>query len=190
MLEVLESADVRKHVAPISISRYHRMIELGVFDDWQVELLSGVLVEKMSKSELHVYLVQVLYQALAKFCADSEWLVAKEDPITIGNSEPEPDISVIRGKVSDFRHSKPTTAQLIIEVAISSLALDRSKALDYSKANVPEYWIVVPEAELVEVYRQPTHDGYADKIEVSADLTLESVSLPGFSFCLGKALAE
>ena len=57
MLELLESPEVRRHVAPINIDQYHRMIDLGVFDAWPVELLDGVLVEKMSKSELHVYLV-------------------------------------------------------------------------------------------------------------------------------------
>jgi len=190
MLEVLESPEVRRHVAPITITRYHRMIELGVFDEWPVELLSGVLVEKMSKSELHVYLVKFLYQALAKFCAESQWHVGKEDPITIGDSEPEPDISVIQGQLSDFRHAKPTTAQLVIEVAISSLALDRAKARDYAKACVPEYWVVQPEAKTIEVYRHPIAGAYSEKMEVSAESTLESTALPGFSFNLSAALAE
>ena len=194
MLELLESPDVRRHVAPITIDRYHQMIDLGVFDAWPVELLDGVLVEKLSKSELHVYLVNFLFQALTKFCGEkSEWFVGKEDPITIGDSEPEPDISVIRGHLSDFRHAKPTTAQLVIEVAISSLALDRAKARDYAIACIPEYWIVVPEAETIrsiEVYRQPVASAYTEKMEVPEESTLESTALPGFSFNLHDALAE
>ena len=139
--------------------------------------------------------INFLYQALAKFCAGSgsEWFVGKEDPITIGNSEPEPDISVIKGQLSDFRHAKPTTAQFVIEVAISSLALDRAKARDYVIARVPEYWIVVPEAETIrtiEVYRHPATGAYTEKLEVPAESTLESTALPGFSFNLRDAPAE
>lgn len=188
MLEVLDSPEVRKHVAHVSIDRYHRMIDLGVFDEWPVELLNGVLVEKMPKSELHIFLVQFLYRALNQFCPDTKWLVAKEDPITIGNSEPEPDIAVISGTLSDFRHTKPTTAELVIEVAISSLALDRAKAPEYASAGISEYWIIRPEDEVTEVYRRPSNGAYLEKIEVSASETLESSSFPGFRFHMGEVL--
>lgn len=39
----LKFSTSRMQIAPISIERYHRMIELGVFDDWNVELLEATL---------------------------------------------------------------------------------------------------------------------------------------------------
>lgn len=190
MLEVLDSPDIRKQVAPITIERYHRMIDLGVFDEWKVELLNGVLVEKMSKSELHLFVVDFLMELLLGFCSRSDLWVRKEDPITIGTSEPEPDISVIKGSRSQFRRSKPTTAQFVVEVAISSLAIDRAKAAEYAKAGIPEYWIVRPEAALIDVYRFPVNGQYTETTEVPAETALASSALPGFSFNLAKALAE
>ena len=190
MLEILENPDLREHVAPITIDHYHRMIELGVFAGWNVELLDGVLVEKMSKSELHLYLVDLLFELLRAHCSAAGLWVRKEDPITIGDSEPEPDLSIVAGTRRDFRHRKPTTARLVIEVAVSSLVIDRAKAGSYASAAIPEYWIVRPDAQLTEVYRRPTSGVYTEVAEVDAQAALESEALPGFRFSLAEALAE
>lgn len=190
MLEALEIQDIRERVAPITIERYHRMIDLGVFDGWNVELLNGVLVEKMSKSELHVYLVDLLVELLRDFCASAKFWVRKEDPITIGDSEPEPDVSVIAGARSDFRRSKPTTAQFVAAVAVSSLGVDRAKAADYAKAGIAEYWIVRPEELLIEIYRNPIDGAYTERTELSGETAVDSIALSGFSFALADALKE
>jgi len=189
VLEILENAEIRQRVAPVTIERYHRMIELGLFDQWPVELVNGVIVEKMSKSEMHLFLVQFLFRALTNFCPEDRFLVRKEDPLTIGDSEPEPDISVVLGTLNDFRHKKPTTAQFVIEVAISSLALDRAKAAEYGKAGVPEVWIVVPEEHRTEVYRRSTNGESTEVITVPADTPVESSALPGFILDLAGVLA-
>ena len=38
------------------------------------------------------------------------------------------DISVTRGQESDFTDAHPTTAELVVEIAVSSAALDRENA--------------------------------------------------------------
>ncbi len=190
MLEVLEIPEVRRRVEPVTIERYHRMIELGFFTDKPVELINGVIVEKISKSALHLYLVDLLFELLQTHCAGEGLWVRKEDPITIGDSEPEPDLSVVRGSRIQFRHAKPTTAQFVIEVAIHSLALDRAKARDFAKAGVPEVWIVQPEEGITEVFRNPSAGTYSEVFEVPSDHILPSTALPGFRFQLSGALAD
>jgi Uma2 family endonuclease len=190
VLDVLEIPEVRERVVPVTVDRYHRMIELGFFEERPVELINGVIVEKMSKSELHLYLVDLLRELLQDHCAGTGFWVRKEDPITLANSEPEPDLSVVPGSRGEYRHAKPTTARFIIEVAIHSLALDRAKTREYAKAGVPEVWIVQPEAGITEVSRHPVDGGYTERLDVPADTTLESTALPGFAFRLGEALAE
>ena len=58
----------------------------------------------------------------------------------------------------------PTTAELVVEVAVSSAVVDRENASLYADAGVPEYWIVLGELGQVEVCRQPVRrqGGIAD----------------------------
>ena len=190
MLEVLDLPAIRKQVAPISVDRYHRMIDAGLFDDWDVELIDGALIKKMSKTPLHVFVVLHLFDRLTDYCSGTPFQVRKEDPLTIGNSEPEPDISVVEGPRSRFMDTNPTTGQFVIEVAISTLAMDRAKTNDYAAAAIPEYWIVRPKAQKVEVYRKPNNGQYAEKQVIEAGTTIESTALPEFSFNLADALAK
>jgi len=55
-----------------------------------------------------------------------------------------------------LRH--PNRAVLLIEVAESSVELNREKAIDYSAALVPDYWFINLRDEEVEVYRDPVED--------------------------------
>lgn len=50
----------------------------------------------------------------------------------------------------------------MIEIAVSSVVLDREKAAIYAEAGVAEYWIVLPAERRVEVYRRPVDGGYSE----------------------------
>src|SRR5450432_2852718 len=114
---------MRHQVAPISVATYHTMAAQG-FVDRRTELLRGVIVEKMSRSPLHASIVRRLFRLLSQAAGPND-LVLKEDPITTIDSEPEPDIAVVSGHEADFAEMHPTTARLVVEVAVSSLEIDR-----------------------------------------------------------------
>ena len=48
MIAMLEKPAIRKQVQSLSVETYHRLGELGLLSE-QVELLRGVIVQKMSK---------------------------------------------------------------------------------------------------------------------------------------------
>jgi len=105
--------------------------------------------------------------------------VRKEEPLTLADSEPEPDVAVVQGTPEDYRTEHPSTAELVIEVAIATLELDRDKADLYAAAGVPEYWIVIPEEQAVEVLRTPSPVGYRTSVRHTApDTVLRSSRLP------------
>ena len=82
----------------MSVSNYHRAGEIGMLGE-DVELLRGIVVQKMPKSPLHELVCQKLMLALlAK--VTKEFQVRRESPLTLRDSEPEPDVSVVRGKPS------------------------------------------------------------------------------------------
>src|SRR5438445_3638773 len=152
MKALLELPTVRERVHRMSVSNYHRAGEIGMLGE-DVELLRGIVVQKMPKSPLHELVCQKLMLALlAK--VTKEFQVRRESPLTLRDSEPEPDVSVVRGKPDDWAKTHPSTAQLVVEVAVSSVALDEGMAEIYAEAGIPEYWLVRPEARAVDVYRE------------------------------------
>ena len=78
----------------------------------------------------------------------------------LDTSEPEPDVAIV--PTGDYHREHPSEACLIIEVAQSSLRLDRGqKQRIYAQAGVPEYWIVNVPERCIEVYTDLGREGYA-----------------------------
>ena len=183
MTSFLDDPKVRAAVFPLSVEFYHQAGELGLLGE-DIELLEGNLVKKMVKSPLHEWLVGFLFDLLADDLP-SGWRVRKEGPLTLERSEPEPDLAVVRGGPADFRHAHPTTAELVIEVAISTVEVDRQKAAIYAAAGVKEYWVVIPAANCVEVHRGPADGAYAQRLTLMPPVWLESSVLSGFTVEIG-----
>jgi Uma2 family endonuclease len=171
MIAALEVPIIRERARPLTLEQYHALVAQGQVSN-DMELLNGVLVEKMPKSPRHVNIVQKLFMVFLKTLPDG-FLVNKEDPLTIGESEPEPDISIIRGSIGDYPDTHPTSAELVIEVAVSSLELDRAKADIYAAAAVPEYIIIDADNRKAIVHRKPVAGKYTVMIEQTSQLQLE-----------------
>ncbi|MCA9267130.1 MAG: Uma2 family endonuclease, partial [Planctomycetales bacterium] len=92
MIQILEKQAVRSQAMPVSVAQYHRLCETGIVSQ-RTELLRGVILEKMTKSPLHVYLVRWLLNWLASG-VPAEFDVRQEQPLTLVDSEPEPDLAV------------------------------------------------------------------------------------------------
>ena len=180
MIQILEKPEIRRMAMPISVEQYHRMSASGVVAE-RTELLRGVVIEKMSKSPLHVYIVRWLYEWLTSRVT-SDLHVRQEQPLTFADSEPEPDIAVVEGAVGVFRSAHPTTARFVVEVAIATVELDREKGNIYAEAGVPEFWIVLPQEQAIEVYTSPSVEGYQQmRRHEDADAPLISSIFPELS---------
>ncbi|MFN0127852.1 MAG: Uma2 family endonuclease [Verrucomicrobiales bacterium] len=150
---MLDIPGIRRRMTRLSVDDYHRLSEMPV------ELLCGRLVDKVSKSPLHFATTAALFRLLLPQVPDG-FVLRQEGPLTFADSEPEPDMAIVRGALNDYRACHPSSAEWVIEVAVTSLEIDRFKALIYAAAGVPEYWIVRPVERIVEVYRDPTSAGY------------------------------
>jgi Uma2 family endonuclease len=141
-----------------AVDQYHRMIESGVFSDGdRVELLEGLILEMTPIGIPHRYTVQELMKRIMRLLPET-WDIFVGQPITLATSEPQPDLTVVRGKNSDYpdRNPGPGDIGLIIEVADSSLQIDRgTKSRIYAAAGIPEFWIVDVANRQVEIHRDP-----------------------------------
>lgn len=159
MSAILDLPEMRARVHRWTVAEYEKLGDDPAFR--RSELIRGIIVEKLSKSPLHSALVRRLYRFLIRAllpCYD----VRQEQPMRFADSMPEPDLSVVKSRPDDFETNHPSTAALVVEVAVSSVAPDRENAGIYAEAGIAEYWIVLGERKAVEVYRRPENGVYQD----------------------------
>jgi Uma2 family endonuclease len=143
----------------LSLDQYHEMIRNGILtDDDPVELIEGWLVYKMPKNPSHRLVTGLIRVALERLLP-AGWYVDSQEPVTIGESEPEPDVVLVHGDRRNYldRHPGPQDLGLVVEVADTSLHQDRgTKKTLYAGAAIPCYWIVNLIEGQIEVYSDPT----------------------------------
>lgn len=144
-------------VRRFTVDEYERMTAAGVLSEADaVELLEGWIVPKMPKYPPHDGTIDLIAALLTSLLPPG-YFVRVQNSLRTPDSEPEPDLAVVRGKPGDYRRRHPTGKDtvLVIEVADSTLSRDRMKARIYARAEVPNYWIVnLPELKL-EQHSQP-----------------------------------
>ncbi len=167
-----------------SVAKYHKMIQTGILTpNDRVELLEGWIVNKMSQNPPHRSSLSRIIRWLGK-SLPTNWTLSCQGPITLSDSEPEPDITVARGADSSYdgRHPRPADLGIVMEVGDSSLLNDRRyKGTLYARAAIAEFWLVnVPERK-IEVYTSPLNGEYQTKIEYteqqSVPLVLDGVKI-------------
>ena len=143
----------------LSVDQYHEMVRAGIItEDDPVELLDGLLVSKMTKSPLHSATTKLVQKSLERVLPEG-WHVAVQEPVTLARSEPEPDVSVIRGDTRRYldRHPGAGDVALVVEVADASWQRDRTlKKSLYAQAGIAVYWIVNLVERRVEAHVQPS----------------------------------
>lgn len=135
------------------------MAEAGLFTGERVQLLDGRIIHMSPQGLAHSSTTEVLSTWLHARLAGRARVRVQLPLVVSDGSEPEPDVAVCAP--GDPRAAIPTTALLVIEVADSSVALDREKARVYAAAGVGEYWIVNLPERVIEVHTEPGASGYA-----------------------------
>jgi Uma2 family endonuclease len=155
---------------------FHMIYESGFFGTGRVELINGEMIEQLPKNQPHTIANDSLYDLLTD--TFGRGFVRHSAPIIISEeTEPEPDLAVTRQPQRSYvniGNPPATEAVLVVEISDSTLRYDLStKALVYSRAGIPEYWVLDITGRVLIVHRTPTLDGYAD---VTRHVDTESIS--------------
>jgi Uma2 family endonuclease len=173
---------------PLSVVAYRVLSGSGLIPK-NTEVLYGLVYTKKSKSPFHSALVRRLARLLNQ-ALPAGYFVDSEQPIECKDSEPEPDLAVLRGTEKDFWNRHPDTAELVVEVCITSHDYDRSKLRAYAGAAVKECWLVLGPEKTIEVYRQATDGQFTEHTLHGPGGTLTSTALPGFTLSLDAYFAR
>jgi Uma2 family endonuclease len=142
-----------------SVAEYHRLTELGILtEDDNLELIEGYLVLKMARNPPDDGTLSRVLKRLLGLLPPG-WDFRSQMALTLSESEPEPDLVIVRESPDGYlsRHPLGTEVGLVVEVSDSTLDGDRiDKGRIYARAGIPIYWIVNIPDRWVEVYEQPS----------------------------------
>ena len=172
-----------------TVDDYHRMIEAGILEDRSVELIAGEICTVAPEGTPHTFRSISLVKRFTKaFGEQAE--VRDAHPITLSDSEPEPDIAVVKGIFEDYEYRQPTAEDvlLIVEVAHSSLDKDMNqKRLIYAAAGIQDYWILDLKNSRLLIFREPQDGDYQLKTELQEG-TIAPLAFPEVSFDVNQLL--
>jgi len=180
----MKVASIEDLIHPITVEAYHLLYENGLVEE-KAELIEGVIYSKMPKNPIHSEILRRIMKFLYSL-GIGEFLISSENPITLNNSEPEPDIAIL--PPGDYSKSHPNSALLVLEVSNTSLGMDRKKAYTYAKGSIPEYVLVNLIDEKLEIYKHPKEGIYTEIRILSKEEVFHSQSVSNLSFSLSQFL--
>jgi len=158
------------------------MAHAGVFsEDDRVELLEGEIFDMVAIGARHAACVDRLNQIFTVTLGERA-IVRVQSPLRLSRySEPQPDLVILRPHPDFYAGAHPTAADvlLVIEVADTTAEADREIKIPlYGRSSVGEAWLIDLSEERVEVYREPSPQGYRDLARFARGQTLRPEALP------------
>lgn len=173
-----------------SVTDYHHIRDLGILDQRRCELINGEIWDMSPEGESHRFVnhrgVKYLRQVMA-----GKAEIFEAHPITLTESEPEPDIAIVH--LPDTRYLKhhpyPEDIYWLIEVADATLSYDLNvKRQLYAKAGIPEYWVIdVPGRQLV-MFKDLQSGDYRAQSTVSSG-TVHPMAFPDVAVAVPKLVS-
>ena len=151
-----------------SIAEWHELVDSGLLEGKPVEFLEGEIIEVSPQRACthvgieHSYTNDTVVNYLRRIL-DNLAYVKESHPITLDNSEPEPDVAVVRlpetiaegdsplplamsNCSSSHRTHHPYSQDIywLIEISNRTLKTDlNQKKITYARNGIPEYWVAV-----------------------------------------------
>jgi len=137
-------------------TEFDQMGDMGWFEGRRAFLLDGAILEQGPMNPLHADGVVLVNEALRAIFGIG-FVVRPQLPLQVdAYNNPMPDCAVVAGNPRAFLGRHPTTAELVVEVSDSTLAIDMTeKAERYATAGIADYWVLDLVGRRLLVYRDP-----------------------------------
>ncbi len=172
-----------------SLEAWHDLVNSGVLAGQRVELLEGEIIEMSPEGIPHRNTNHRVVKYLRKLL-DGLAEVYESHPITLDNSEPEPDIAIVRlpESIYDTHHPYPENIYWLIEVSNETLAKDlEQKTITYARNGIFEYWVIDIKNNQLIVHTLPQASNYAQIVEYKAG-TVSPQAFPQIAIALNRLL--
>jgi Uma2 family endonuclease len=159
-------------------AEFHRFGDMGVFEGRRAMLIDGVILEEGPMNPPHAITLELVEETI-RTTFGSGWRFRNQSPLVLSQDlDPEPDFAVMAGAARGST-GHPTMADLVIEVADTSLDFDTNeKRLLYARAGIREYWVVDINGRRLLVYRDPSAGDYATQQALGSADSVAPLSVP------------
>ena len=178
-------------VAKWSVEDYHKMIEAGILSDRSVELIAGEILQMSPEGPIHTSINHITVAYLRSILGEQA-VVREAHPITLTDSEPEPDIAVVRSPYTLYlnHHPYPEDIYWLAEIADSTLSKDLGiKKTIYARANIQEYWVIALKSKTLKVFQDPQNNDYKIKKEYNSGF-VAPLSFPNLKISVNTLLGN
>lgn len=177
-----------------TVDQYHKMAESGILtEDDRVELIRGDIVEMSPIGTRHAACVRRLNKLFSRKLGDRV-IIGIQDPVELDDtSEPQPDVALLQPRADFYeaRHPEAKDIFLLIEVADTTAKSDREvKITLYAEDKIAEVWLVDINNQYVEVYREPTPDGYQNVQQFGRGQALSIQAFPDVNITVNEVLGK
>lgn len=152
------SSPSRLRIHRLSVDQYHRMIAAGILRCGDpIELIEGWLIAKEQQSPPVACTIGCVDSVLRRQLPEG-WSIRIRSSITTADSEPEPDVAVVRHTPDEYwtRHPGPKDTALVVEVTETMTQEERTMlGRMYARARIPQFWIVNAKQWIIEVNTKP-----------------------------------
>lgn len=172
-----------------SIADWHELIESGVLAERRVELLEGEIIEMSPEGPMHSstnYSVAEYFRDLLRDRA----IIREAHPITLDNSEPEPDIAIVNSPYTNYftRHPYPQDIYWLVEISNQTLKSDlEKKSIIYARNGITEYWVIDLVNKQLIVHTQPVNNFYS-QIQTLTSGTITPQAFPDLAIAINRLL--
>ena len=167
-----------------TVKEYHLMNEAGVFgEDDRVELIEGEIIQMAAIGTRHATCVRRLIRQFRQLPEESA-ILDVQNPIQLTErTEPQPDVVLLQFRLDYYEtaHPMPSEVLLLVEVSDSTIDFDRDvKVPNYARSDIQEVWLWDLEVNCLEVYRQPTANGYTSMQKFERGEMVSPLAFPEF----------
>lgn len=177
-------------VAKWSIADYHKMIAAGILRDRRIQLIDGELIEMSPEGVAHAAYGGSIVDYLRQVINGHAW-IREAHPITLSNSEPEPDIAIVQLPKSKYFQSHPIPLDIywLVEISDTTLTYDLTKKQEiYAAAGIPEYWVVDVKDKKLTTFTQPQDSSYLTKSELTTGI-INTINFPQVAISIERLFA-
>jgi len=176
----------------ITVDEFHRMAEIGIFDeDERVELIDGELIVPPQMGPRHAGSIERLVRLLIARVGNRASVRSQVPLPLVPRSEPFPDYVIARYDAGFYSDRHPSISEVfwVIEIGDASRAFDRNKKFPlYARHRIRETWLLDLVDRRLIVGRGPTDLGYAQILTLAPGASISPEAFGDVAFSVDELL--